>query len=412
MVVCQAVFGYKAGVQSHQYFHFFFSQVEDAEVTEIIVLLEYLVRNLKNKSSILIYLQALLEFEKSQQNFYLYKLDDLAFIIELVEESEYFEVSTYSIEALTLLYELMIIINREEFAKSAKRIMKKWVRQMNRAECNNFCYLFCFREVKKIFPFILENEEKNTKDRILRHSNLILELLDEESLSKDYIETMSNKISVELKRGSGLKEESRARVEVEILRNQKIEFTLEVLVRSPSHGYFFKVKNERCFVSKEVGETGTGKANRTIFKEENLKELAKNPESIPVRLDVLNKSKSTLVLSILGHPIEVCHESEEGVFSTIEIVCDSKAYFHNITITNPANGEVLKQISEHLEVLKNIEVRTKFLPRINLKQMLEKFDFERMFCIWGELLKNTKSCSPVSGFQMLVKLSFLLLRQL
>jgi hypothetical protein len=90
MVVCQAIFGYKLGVQSHKYFHFFFPLITDAQVTEIIVLLEYLVRNLKNKSSILVYLQALLEFERSQPSFYSLKLDDINFIIELLEESKYF----------------------------------------------------------------------------------------------------------------------------------------------------------------------------------------------------------------------------------------------------------------------------------------------------------------------------------
>ena len=58
---------------------------------------------------------------------------------------------------------------------------------MNRAECNNFCYLFCFREVKKVFPFIREKEDKNSKERIWRLSNLVLELLDVESSEKAYI---------------------------------------------------------------------------------------------------------------------------------------------------------------------------------------------------------------------------------
>jgi hypothetical protein len=62
--------------------------------------------------------------------------------------------------------------------------------------------------------------------------------------------------------------------------------------------------------------------------------------------------------------------------------------------------------------MQNLEVRMKFLPRVKLEQMLTKFDFERMLCVWGEMLKNLKNCSPISGFQMFVKLSFRLFRQL
>lgn len=60
MIICQAIFGYKTGVQSHKYFASFFAQITDDQVSEIIVLLEYLVRNLKNKSSVLLYFQAIL----------------------------------------------------------------------------------------------------------------------------------------------------------------------------------------------------------------------------------------------------------------------------------------------------------------------------------------------------------------
>lgn len=90
MIICQAIFGETLEVDSLKYFSNFFAQVPESEVDEIIILLEYLVRNLKSRSATFLYLQAVLEFERSQVSFNEKKLYDLNFLIELIEESKYF----------------------------------------------------------------------------------------------------------------------------------------------------------------------------------------------------------------------------------------------------------------------------------------------------------------------------------
>lgn len=180
LITCQAIFGYKIGIWSYKYFSIFLPLATDEDMTEIIFLLEYLVRNLKNKSAVLIYLQAILEFEKSQVNFYKKNLDDINFIIQLLKDSKYFQICTYSFEALTLLQELSILITNEKFQANSRQLMSRWSRQMSISECNNSCYLFCFREICKAFPYIKEKKDKSSKDRIWSLANDILKLLDVE----------------------------------------------------------------------------------------------------------------------------------------------------------------------------------------------------------------------------------------
>lgn len=60
---------------------------------------------LKNKSSVLLYLQALLEFEAHLNAEFLEKqMYDISFLARQIEESEYFGIATYSLESLTLIY--------------------------------------------------------------------------------------------------------------------------------------------------------------------------------------------------------------------------------------------------------------------------------------------------------------------
>jgi len=48
---------------------------------------------------------------------------------------------------------------------------------MTRNECKRFNYLFCFREIKKIFP-MKEKFGKNSKERIVQLWALMIKLMD------------------------------------------------------------------------------------------------------------------------------------------------------------------------------------------------------------------------------------------
>jgi len=62
--------------------------------------------------------------------------------------------------------------------------------------------------------------------------------------------------------------------------------------------------------------------------------------------------------------------------------------------------------------MKATQVRIKSLKRINLESFINKFDFERIFCIWGEMLKYFKYCIPTDGYRMFIRFSFRLFRYL
>lgn len=56
--------------------------------------------------------------------------------------------------------------------------------------------------------------------------------------------------------------------------------------------------------------------DKTIFKEQTVKDLKKNPENIPfsVKLEIVSKQKSNLVLTIFGNRIDINHDNnQEGV---------------------------------------------------------------------------------------------------
>ncbi len=114
-------------------------------------------------------------------------------------------------------------------------------------------------------------------------------------------------------------------------------------------------------------------------------------------------------MNILGQLIEV---TEEGSVSSLTFECPTKSYLSNITVTNLLTDSTLKKIEYHLTEMKNMVVKVKCLPRIKLTRFLNKFDFERMFCIWGEIIKNIKSCNPIEWFKILLRLSFRLFKQL
>lgn len=118
------------------------------------------------------------------------------------------------------------------------------------------------------------------------------------------------------------------------------------------------------------------------------------PETISfaVKFEAISKQKFNVVISILGHPIDL---TEEGSIASIEFESDSKSYIQDLVMTNLATGESLKKITQHLTLIKNLELKVKFLPRIKLIPFLVKFDFERMFCIWGEMLKYFRQCNPI-----------------
>ena len=60
-------------------------------------------------------------------------------------------------------------------------------------------------------------------------------------------------------------------------------------------------------------------------------------------------------------------------------------------------GETLKKFTEHLTTMKSIEVCVKSLQKVKLVRLLDKFDFERMYCVWGEMLKYFKQYNPLDG---------------
>jgi hypothetical protein len=131
-----------------------------------------------------------------------------------------------------------------------------------------------------------------------------------------------------------------------------------------------------------------------------------------VNLEGLPKNKNHqfhLVLVILGQPIELI---DDGSLQSVEFTCDSNDYIHALNIVNLAEGETLKNIRHHLTVVKNMEVRVKGLPNTKLVQFLDKFDFERLYCIWGEMLKHYKNLNPVDGFNMFIRISFRLFKHL
>ena len=62
--------------------------------------------------------------------------------------------------------------------------------------------------------------------------------------------------------------------------------------------------------------------------------------------------------------------------------------------------------------MKRIEIGVRSLQKVKLVRFLDKFDFERMYCVWGEMLKHFKQCNPLDGFQMFIELSFRLFKYL
>ena len=75
-------------------------------------------------------------------------------------------------------------------------------------------------------------------------------------------------------------------------------------------------------------------------------------------------------------------------------------------------GESCKKINEHLISMKGIELQVRSLQKVKLLRFLDKFDFERMYCVLGQLLKYFKQLSPIDVFNMFIQLSFRMFRYL
>ena len=62
--------------------------------------------------------------------------------------------------------------------------------------------------------------------------------------------------------------------------------------------------------------------------------------------------------------------------------------------------------------MKSLEVQVRSLQKKRLVSFLNKFDFERMYCVLGEMLKYFKQFNPIDGFDMFIQLSFRMFKYL
>lgn len=92
-----------------------------------------------------------------------------------------------------------MLINNEIFENQARKILQKWSGQINLSESNNLCYFFCFRQLKKVYPFIKEKDGKGNKDRIWKLARIIFDLLDYERPPEEYAFTLNNRICIDWK---------------------------------------------------------------------------------------------------------------------------------------------------------------------------------------------------------------------
>ena len=113
------------------------------------------------------------------------------------------------------------------------------------------CYLFCFRQLKSVYPYIKEKEKesKGNKERINKLTRIIFDLLDYESPPEEYALTLNNRLNIDLKAeennvGNSLKETKKAfKLEVSILRNNKMDLNFEVLASTLRKQYTFEVNS-------------------------------------------------------------------------------------------------------------------------------------------------------------------------
>ena len=155
MILCQALFGEHLTIDSYTYFsHYFSSMVDPSSI--LITYLEYLVTLLKNKSSVFLYLQAVLEFQKClPDTFIQHKLYDISFLARLIQDSDFFRLNTYSLQTLVALYELYLLVPDQAFLLDFHNVVRAWSSIMSPIECKTMCYFFSFRELKQICPFLV-----------------------------------------------------------------------------------------------------------------------------------------------------------------------------------------------------------------------------------------------------------------